>query len=111
MSCQVNQEILGVASTLSKLAEMADLVNQSGKRVVYVTRLHRSSTCWTLCIVQVDLAGLAHNVTWKVKLKIFDTIRSKTYLDLDIRAHLQDMKAKDLLLALSSKLDTQAPLQ
>ena len=51
---QINQKILGQTSEMSILAEVADLVNQSGKRVVHMTRLHRSSAGWTLGVVEFD---------------------------------------------------------
>ena len=63
MTCQINQKILGFTSKMSILAEVSDLFNQFGKRVVRITKQHRSSTGWTFCLVEVGHAGLANNVT------------------------------------------------
>ena len=63
MTFQINQKFLGFTSKMFILAEVSDLFNQFGKRVVRITKQHRSSASWTFCVVEVGLAGLANNVT------------------------------------------------
>ena len=62
VTCQITQKLLGLTSKMFILAVVADLVNQFGKRVVHITKQHRPSTGRTLCVVEIGLAGLAHNV-------------------------------------------------